>query len=68
MLYPFAGICGFGRNFIHRVVELRTHLERTPKKCWEETREAYGRRLKRCCDDVNQTCDVEGPFKTQRCV
>ena len=29
---------------------LRHRLSRsTPKKCWEETREDYGRRLKRCC-------------------
>ena len=40
---------------------LRKRLEQsTPKKCWEETREAYGRRLKRCCDDINKDCDVEG--------
>ena len=40
---------------------LRKRLERsTPKKCWEETREAYMSRLKRCCDDVNRECDVEG--------
>jgi len=40
---------------------LRKRLEQsTPKKCWEETREAYGQRLKRCCDDVNKVCDVEG--------
>ena len=40
---------------------LRKRLEQsTPKKCWEETREAYGRRLKRCCDDINKDCDAEG--------
>ena len=40
---------------------LRRRLERsTPKKCWEETREAYGSRLKRCCEEVNKECDVEG--------
>ena len=43
---------------------LRKRLERsTPKKCWEETREAYGRRLKRCCEEVNKECDVEGLCK-----
>ena len=41
---------------------LRQRLEQsTPKKCWEETREAYGSRLKRCCEEVNKECDVEGP-------
>ena len=40
---------------------MRTRLGRTtPTKCWEETREQYGRRLKRCCDEVNKDCDVEG--------
>ena len=40
---------------------LRMRLTRsTPKKCWEETREEYGRRLKRCCEEVNKECDVEG--------
>ena len=40
---------------------LRKRLQRsTPKKCWEESREAYGQRLKRCCDEVNKECDVEG--------
>ena len=34
----------------------RKRLEQsTPKKCWEETREAYSRRLKRCCDAVSDT-------------
>ena len=32
----------------------------TPKNCWQETREEYGRRLKRCCDEVNKEYDVEG--------
>ena len=32
----------------------------TPKKCWAETRPEYGRRLKRCCDEVNKDLDVEG--------
>ena len=30
---------------------------RTPR---QETREENGRRLKRCCEEVNKTCDVEG--------
>lgn len=32
----------------------------TPKKCWTETRPEYGRRLKRCCEEVNKDLDVEG--------
>ena len=32
----------------------------TPKKCWEETRQAYGQRLKRCCEDINNDLDVDG--------
>ena len=32
----------------------------TPKKCWTETRPEYGRRLKRCCEEVNTDLDVEG--------
>ena len=40
---------------------LRHRLIRsTPKACWEESREQYGRRLKRCCDEVNKEYDVEG--------
>jgi len=40
---------------------LRKRLEQSrPNECWEETREDYGRRLKRCCDDVNKDYDVEG--------
>ena len=40
---------------------LRHRLSRsTPNRCWEETREAYTRRLKRCCEEVNKECDVEG--------
>ena len=35
----------------------------TPKKCWAETRLEYGRRLKRCCDQVNKDLDVEGLSK-----
>ena len=35
----------------------------TPKKCWAETRPEYGRRLKRCCDQVNKDLDVEGLSK-----
>ena len=27
---------------------------------WEETREAYGKRLKRCCEEVNKDLDVDG--------
>ena len=32
----------------------------TPKKCWAETRQDYGRRLKRCCEEVNNDLNVEG--------
>ena len=43
---------------------LRHRLSRsTPRNCWEESREDYGRRLKRCCDEVNKECDVEGLCK-----
>ena len=40
---------------------MRFRLVRSqPQRCWEESREEYGRRLKRCCEEVNQECDVEG--------
>lgn len=43
---------------------LRHKLSRsTPRKCWQESREEYGRRLKRCCEEVNKECDVEGLCK-----
>ena len=32
----------------------------TPRACWKETRPEYGRRLKRCCEEVNKDLDVEG--------
>ena len=32
----------------------------TPKECWKETRPEYGRRLKRCCEEVNKDLDVDG--------
>ena len=35
----------------------------TPRRSWEETRPEYGRRLKRCCDEVNRGLDVEGLSK-----
>ena len=45
-------------------------LKSTPNRNWEETREDYGKRLKRCCDDINKHLDVDGlchafpkPFK-----
>ena len=31
----------------------------TPSRSWEETREAYGNRLKRCCDQINKDLKVE---------
>ena len=43
---------------------LRHRLSRsTPPKCWEESREECGRRLKRCCEEVNKECDVGGLCK-----
>ena len=40
---------------------IRLRLDGTvPQKSWEESREQYGRRLKRCCEDANKECDVEG--------
>ena len=43
---------------------LRHRLSRsTPAKCWLESREDYGRRLKRCCEEVNKECDVEALCK-----
>lgn len=39
---------------------LRRRLGRSvPAECWKETREQYGARLKRCCDQVNQELDVD---------
>ena len=35
-------------------------LRSTPKQCWTETRQEYGRRLKRCCEEVNKELDVQG--------
>ena len=35
----------------------------TPKKCWAETRQEYGGRLKRCCEEVNKDLNVEGLSK-----
>ena len=31
-----------------------------PVNCWEETREEYGTRLKRCCEHINNEHDVDG--------
>ena len=43
---------------------LRHRLSRsTAAKCWQESREEYARRLKRCCEEVNKECDVEGLCK-----
>ena len=39
---------------------LRRRLGRSvPAECWKETREQYGARLKRCCDQVNHDLDVD---------
>ena len=43
------------------VTWLRHRLaQSTPKKCWAETRPEYGRRLKRCCEEVKKDLNVEG--------
>ena len=40
---------------------LRHRLSETlPKRCWEETPEAFGARLRSCCTDINAKLDVEG--------
>ena len=40
---------------------MRLRLARTtPQRSWLETREQYGLRLKRCCQEVNDELDVEG--------
>ena len=35
-------------------------LKSTPNRNWEEMREDYGKRLKRCCDDISKHLDVDG--------
>ena len=46
------------------VAWMRTRLSRTtPPRPWEESRDAYAKRLKTCCHDINTTCDVEGLCK-----
>lgn len=43
------------------VAWIRLRLARSvPAKAWEETREAYTTRLKKICDEINGTLDVEG--------
>ena len=43
------------------VAWIRAGLARTvPARAWEESREAYGTRLKRVCEDINSDNDVEG--------
>ncbi len=40
---------------------LRVRLERSlPKRCWEETPEAFAGRLRQCCAQINAEHDVEG--------
>ena len=40
---------------------MRVRLSQSlPSQCWLETREDFGKRLKRCCDEVNNDLDVEG--------
>ena len=39
----------------------RDRLKKTlPRRCWEETEEAYGARLKEAASYINSTHDVEG--------
>ena len=35
-------------------------LKSTPNRNWEKMREDYGKRLKRCCDNINKHLDVDG--------
>ena len=35
-------------------------LKSIPSRNWEKTREDYGKRLKRCCDDIYKHLDVDG--------
>ena len=43
------------------VAWIRLRLARTvPDRAWLESREEYSMILKRVCDDVNSTCNVEG--------
>ena len=54
------------RDLLHETAAswLRHRLSRsTPAKWWQESREEYGRRLKRCCEEVNKECNVEGLCK-----
>ena len=40
---------------------VRDRLKKTlPRRCWEETEEAYGARLKEAASYINSTHDVEG--------
>ena len=40
---------------------MRDRLTKTlPKRCWEETLEAYRARLKACAAQINSACDVDG--------
>lgn len=42
------------------VAWIRDRLSRTlPAKPWNEARDAYGKRLKRICNDINSNCEVE---------
>ena len=52
---PPSCVCG-GESGL-RCVRL---AETLPNRCWEETPEEYGARLKLCCEAVNAKLDVEG--------
>ena len=40
-------------------IQLRSGCS-VPKKAWEENREAFTARLKKICEDIKETLDVEG--------
>ena len=43
---------------------LRVRLsESLPPRCWEETPQAFGERLRGCCSSVNADLDAEGLCK-----
>lgn len=48
---------------------LRVRLEDSlPRRCWEETTDAFAARLRTCCADINSELDVDGlcrPFPTR---
>ena len=53
---------GASQRIAHPAVSwVRDRLKKTlPRRCWEETEEAYGARLKEAASYINSTHDVEG--------